>query len=210
MLDCLKKPQVAVKAVEPHAVPTEPILKEYSVDWARAHIKPEWATRVKRVADFIVNNKYRYEKVAKALNPSLPYYVVGLIHNMEASFNWNSVLHNGEKIIGTGKKTKLVPAGQGPFATWEEAAIDAMRGRVSRSPGWDIPNILRFLEGYNGFGYRNKRLGPVPAYDNLYSPYLWSGTTVYLGGRYVSDGVFDIKSWSQQVGCASVMKLIVP
>ena len=206
LFDCMKKQQAPVKAIEPHAIPSEPILIEYQVDWARAHVLPAWETRVKAVADKVYFFKPRHQAVASALHKEMPFWVVSLIHNMEAGFNWNACLHNGEKIIGTGAKTKLVPAGRGPFSTWEEAAIDALRGRVSKVPKWDIPNILRFFEGYNGWGYRNKRLGPVVEYDNLYSPYLWSGTSVYTGGKYVSDGVFSMKAQSAQVGCAAVMK----
>jgi lysozyme family protein len=113
---------------------------------------------------------------------------------------FKAVLHNGEKIVGTGKKTKLVPRAQGPFATWEEAAIDALGGKNALAKKkWDVGSALQFLEAYNGLGYR--------AHD-VSSPYLWSYTNQYTKGKYVADGVWSETAVSKQQGCAAIMKAL--
>ena len=73
----------------------------------------------------LLRNKVRYEKVGKPLG--IPWWWIAICHHRESSGNFAGVLHNGEHIIGTGRKTRLVPAGRGPFASWEEAAVDAHR-----------------------------------------------------------------------------------
>src|SRR5262249_52519607 len=111
------------------------------------------------------------------------------------------VLHNGEKIIGTSRKTRLVPAGRGPFATWEEAAIDALTMPphcLHRVVNWTLERILYEIEKYNGWGYLGK----------CNSPYLWSWTTEYSGGKYVADHVFSRTAIDQQAGCVAILKVL--
>jgi hypothetical protein len=111
----------------------------------------------------------------------------------ESSCNFAGVLHNGEHIIGTGRQTSLVPAGRGPFDTWEEAAIDALGEpphNMRLIKAWTSERVCYEAEKYNGFGYRGR--GP--------SPYVWSGTTVYSRGKYVADGVYDSQHRDAQLG----------
>ena len=136
----------------------------------------------------------QYLKVAQQLgarNSQNFAYVLGAIHWKEASCDFRGVLHNGEKIVGTAEKTKLVPAGRGPFATWEEAAIDAIRMNPKR---WekllmgseDVGAILYALERYNGTGY----ITGAGKAEN--SPYLWACSNINDDkGKYVADGKFD-------------------
>src|SRR5690606_17303164 len=103
----------------------------------------------------------RYLAVAKRIGAADPEnfaWILGVIHFKEASCNFAGVLHNGEKIVGTGRKTSIVPKGRGPFATWEDAAVDALVGESTRwkkliQGGNDIGDILYALERYNGTGY---------------------------------------------------------
>jgi lysozyme family protein len=53
------------------------------------------------------------------------------------------------------------------------------------------------MESFNGFGYRR---------HGLASPYLWSGTSLYLRGKYVSDGRFDPLALDGQLGCCAILK----
>ena len=50
---------------------------------------------------------------------------------------------------------------------------------------------MAFAERYNGLGYYNKK---------RVSPYVYSGTNVYTGGKYVSDGVYDSNTVDKQPG----------
>lgn len=154
----------------------------------------------------------RYLPVAKALGFSPDYvdifaYVLGTLHFKEASGSFAGVLHNGEKIIGTGKKTTLVPAGRGPFSSWEEAAIDAInlngkRWAKLRAGSTDIGEILYAMERFNGTGYISG------AGKNETTPYLWACSNVNDdAGKYVRDGVFDPSATTQKaVGAALILK----
>jgi hypothetical protein len=93
-----------------------------------------------------------------------------------------------------------VPAGRGPFISWEAAAIDALVNcapYAARNADWSIGPSLTKLEEYNGLGY---------AARGLPSPYLWSGTDQYKSGKYVRDGVYDPNAVDSQLGCAGLLK----
>lgn len=142
-------------------------------------------------------NRARYEAVSK--QTGVPWDVIGVIHYRESSGDFRGVLHNGQKIINTGKKTTLVPKGRGPFNTWEEAALDALNvcpPYAAKNKDWSIAGTLDILERYNGLGYRNK---------GLPSPYLWAGTDQYVKGKYVADGKYDPNHVDQQLGVAPIL-----
>ena len=149
------------------------------------------------VAKRLIANKAPYQ--AAEAKTGVPWFVIAVIHQREASGSFSAVLHNGEKIIGTGKKTTLVPKGRGPFQTWTEAAIDALKNcapYAAENKDWSVGGTLALLERYNGLGYANK---------GLPSPYIWSGTDQYVKGKYVSDGVFDPDAVDRQLGCAGLI-----
>ena len=163
--------------------------------WERA--KFTRSTEINKQADKIAANRDRYEAVSKATG--VPWDVIGVIHYRESSGDFAGVLHNGQKIIGTGKKTTLVPKGRGPFATWEGAAIDALvvcPPHAANNKDWSIAGTLDILERYNGLGYRNK---------GLPSPYLWAGTDQYEKGKYVADGKYDPNHVDKQLGVAPIL-----
>jgi lysozyme family protein len=163
--------------------------------WAKALFTR--STKINAAAAKIAANRSRFELVSKLTG--VPWDVIGVIHYRESSNDFRGVLHNGQKIIGTGKKTTLVPAGRGPFATWEEAAIDALANchpHLAKNKDWSIGTTLDKLEAYNGLGYRNK---------GLPSPFLWAGTDQYVKGKYVADGKFDPNHVDQQLGVAALL-----
>lgn len=155
----------------------------------------------------VLRGEARYRLVEE--KTGVPWWVIGAIHFKEASCNFAGVLHNGEKIIGTGRKTKLVPAGRGPFATWEEAAIDAItlngaRWAKLRAGSRDIGEILYAAERYNGSAYLSKTSDAGK--EN--SPYLWARSNINDGfGKYVRDHVFDPNATTQKTtGLAVILK----
>lgn len=169
---------------------------DYLRMFAAAKIDPNRAKEAAATADAIRAGKARYDIVSAATG--VPWWFIGLCHDRECSLSWKGTLHNGEMIIGTDRVTHLVPAGRGPFKTWEDGAIDAMRYEgFDKIPVWDETECLLRLEAYNGFGYRGHG---VP------SPYLWAGTNQTDGrGKYVRDGVFDSNAIDRQLGCVAVM-----
>lgn len=155
------------------------------------------STAINAQAEKILANRARYEAVSKATG--VPWDVIGVIHYRESSGDFKGVLHNGEKIIGTGRKTALVPKGRGPFNTWEEAAIDALVNappQAAKNKDWSVAGTLDILERYNGLGYRKK---------GLPSPYLWAGTDQYVKGKYVADGKYDPEHVDKQLGTAAIL-----
>lgn len=155
------------------------------------------STQINAQAVKIEANRTRYENVSK--QTGVPWDVIAVIHYRESSGSFAGVLHNGEKIIGTGKKTTLVPKGRGPFSSWEQAAVDALMNChpfAGKNKDWSIAGTLDLLERYNGLGYRNK---------GLPSPYLWAGTDQYVKGKYVADGKYDPNFVDQQLGVAALL-----
>jgi hypothetical protein len=115
----------------------------------------------------------------------------------ESSCNFAGVLHNGEHIIGTGRKTTLVPKGRGPFSSWSDAAIDAIKLHgLHKITDWSIERLLYEAERFNGWGYQPR--GP--------SPYVWSGTNWYKAGKYIADGVYSATHIDTQLGVAIIWK----
>lgn len=165
---------------------------EYETLLSTMEVRPEWKDAIDRKARGIYANKARYQVIED--ETGVPWQVVGIIHSLECNLNFNQALHNGDEIIGKGKKTYRVPRGRGPFATWEEAAIDAVRyDGLNKIEDWSDAMVCFALEKYNGFGYRTRRTGVL-------SPYLWSGTTHYTVGKFVSDGKYVKSAKSSQIG----------
>lgn len=156
---------------------------------------------VKRKTDLMLSNKDRYLAIAHTFpNPCLTWDIVCTIHEMECTQNFNKYLGNGQNLD---QVTTIVPAGRGPFATFEDGAIDALNLQLESHPFTDcsIGGKLYWLEGYNGYGYEN--------YHHINSPYLWSGSQWYIKGKYTSDGQFDPEAVSQQIGVALLLKSLL-
>lgn len=132
----------------------------------------------------------------------MPWQVVAVVHDLEASGDFGTHLHNGDSLQ---RRTVNVPKGRPrngtpPFA-WGESAIDALSMKITNGLRWDIPSALHWLEGYNGWGYR--------LYHNtVLSPYLWSMTNHYAMGKYIADGKWDSTAVSKQIGAVPLLKLL--
>lgn len=176
-----------------------PFDPEYTKNYNEAEIDPERLWEVEAVAKKVLANKDKYLVASKATG--VPWDVIACLHYRESSVNFKCVLHNGERILGTGKKTKLVPAGRGPFLTWESAAIDALMLKKYLFPKvWTIETELKFIEAFNGFGY--KKRGEL-------SPYVWAATTKHdETGKYVADGKYDPNAKEKQLGAVSILKFL--
>lgn len=169
---------------------------EYAALWAGASIRFEREPEVRAMARRVLSGKDRYETVSAATG--VPWFVIGIIHAMECSLSFEKHLHNGDPLA---KATVNVPKGRGPFASWEESAIDALRyDKLDKVFGWTVERVAYCLETFNGFGYL--RLG-------IHSPYLWSFTTAYTSGKYVRDGVWSSTAVSQQCGGMAILKMLV-
>lgn len=141
----------------------------------------------------LLANKARYAAVAA--KAGVPWPFVAVVHLRESGADFRKSLAQGDP---WDKRSTHVPAGRGPFNSWEEAAIDALVAcppYATRNGDWSIGGTLTMLERYNGLGYANK---------GRPSPYVWSGTDQYERGKYVADGKYDANVVDKQLGCAGV------
>ncbi|MBV9557428.1 MAG: hypothetical protein JO254_10140 [Pseudolabrys sp.] len=138
--------------------------------------------------------KARYRAVSG--RTGVPWPIIAVIHERECSQNWSGSLAQGDP---WNKVSTHVPAGRGPFASWEEAAVDALVNcppHAAHNKDWSIGSALTKLEEYNGLGY---------AARGRPSPYIWAGTDQYKSGKYVRDGVYDPNVVDSQLGCAGLL-----
>jgi lysozyme family protein len=170
--------------------------------WQNAKVHTNRQAEFDSVAKRLVAAKARYDEVA--LRTNVPWYVIAVIHEREAAQRWDRSIAQGDR---WDRKSVHVPAGRGPFKSWEDAAVDALTNcgpRAAHCKDWSAGGALSLLESYNGLGYAHKG---VP------SPYIWAGTNQYVSGKYVRDGVFDPHVVDVQLGCAGIlkaMKALVP
>ena len=158
--------------------------------WADAKLTCNFAS----VAKSLVVAKPRYQTVESKTD--VPWFVIAVIHQRESDQNWFASVAQGDP---WNRVSVHVPAGRGPFKSWEDAAIDALANcapYIARNKDWSIGGTLTQLEEYNGLGYASRG---VP------SPYLWSGTDQYRSGKYVRDGVYDPSAIDSQLGCAGLL-----
>lgn len=138
--------------------------------------------------------KARYQAIEK--RTGVPWFIVAVIHERECSQDWNGSLAQGDP---WNRVSVHVPAGRGPFSSWEECAVDALANcapYAARNKDWSVGAALTKLEEYNGLGY---------AARGRPSPYIWSGTDQYTSGKYVRDGVYDPNAVDSQLGCAGLL-----
>lgn len=178
-----------------------PFRKNWGLDLWKT-MKPRNVDQIDRAAALLVTNKARYKPVEAATG--VPYPFIAAVHWRESAADFRGVLHNGQRIIGTGQRTTLVPKGRGPFFSWEEAAVDALRhmdlDKINDPDDddieWTLAQILYQLERYNGFGYVGR----------VNSPYVWSFTQHHTKGKYVRDGVYDANAVDKQIGVAILLQ----
>lgn len=193
------KPPAVVIPIRPVISSDEGTLGWYAKCWDMLELDKGTELRVKAAAAKVMSGQHRYATMEATLG--IPWYWIGATFCLECYCDFKCVMHNGEAIVGTGKKTKLVPAGRGPFTTWEESCVDALKN-YRGIKGWSIEECLMRAEKYNGWGY------VTGAGREDTSPYLWACTNINDGrGKYSSDGKYDSNADSNgQVGFAAILK----
>ena len=181
---------------------TDALRAEYQNLFDTCQINIDKQNEVTSLAASLVQHRSRYEAVGTPL--SIPWFFIGVIHNMESSQRFDRHLHNGDPLTA---RTVHVPAGRpaqgNPPFTWEASATDALRLEgLDRVTDWRLPALLYQIEKYNGFGYRLR-------HPDVLSPYLWSGSQHYTRGKFVADGTFDPDAVSKQSGAAVILRRMV-
>jgi lysozyme family protein len=180
---------------------TAAVRNDYRRLFHSAKVRTERQAVVHEIVHSLVANKDRYKKAGDPVG--VPWWIVAVIHELEASRNFHRHLHNGDPLT---HKTVHVPKGRppgNPPFKWEKSAADALTfDGLAHATDWSISHALFRLEKFNGFGYRKKEI-------NINSPYLWSFSQHYRKGKFASDGVFDPELVSQQCGAAVLLRVMV-
>jgi lysozyme family protein len=181
---------------------TDALRAEYQNLFDTCEVNSDRQNEVAGLAASVSQHRSRYEAVGTPL--AIPWFFIGVIHNMESSQRFDRHLHNGDPLTA---RTVHVPAGRpksgDPPFTWESSATDALTLEgLDKVTDWRLPALLYQIEKYNGFGYRTR-------HANVLSPYLWSGSQHYTSGKFIADGTFDPDAISKQSGAAVILKYMV-
>lgn len=168
---------------------------EYARQWDAMKINRSREDEFDRLANKAMIYKSRYEAIAQ--RTGVPWYMIAVLHRRESNADFRTYLGNGEPL---NRVTRLVPRGRGPFSSFEDGAVDALRiDGLSSVKDWRLEKILYYTELFNGTGYNNR---------GLPSPYVWGGTNIQRRGKYVADGKFDPRAMDVQPGTAPLLAAI--
>lgn len=171
----------------------------YSSAFWSATVRPDWLQSIDASVTRIVAAKPRLEALARAVHS--PWYVIGVFW-MEETGGRLDAHFNGDPLTGrtihfpTGRPLQWPPPnGEDP---WVYSAVDQITFyKLNNLDNASLGEILNALERANGLGYQRR---------GLFSPYLWSGTSLYEKGKYLSDHVYDPNVVSAQVGVAAMLR----
>lgn len=173
----------------------------YKRMYETVEILPERLDQVIREAKRILTGKEAYMTVQA--RTGVPWVFPACIHELEADCNFRLQILNGEP---WDRKTRLVPKGLGPWASWADAAITALQQKRKDDPtwkpldelsDWTVQQCLLQWERWNGGGYRKR---------DKHSPYLWAGSKHGAdSGYYTSDGKYSATAQSKQIGCGVLL-----
>jgi len=157
---------------------------------------PRWRAQIDLWARRIIARRADYKALEASLG--IPWEWIGAIHMRESGCRFDRHMHNGDSLQA---RTWQVPAGRPrtgrPPFTFVESALDAFRMKgLQNIKDWSPERQLYEAERYNGWGY---------AWRGMVSPYLWSGTTLYIRGKYIADGVLSASAVDQQLGVVPVI-----
>lgn len=171
-----------------------------SARWSKAKLtrRPEYVSGGYAPVPRILAARNRYELIQA--QTGVNWVFVASAHYREANLNFACQLAQGDPLS---QKSHNVPAGRGPFPTFEAGAYDALvrcQPYAARNKDWSMPFLLTIEEAYNGLGY---------AYRGLPSPYVWSGTDQYQRGKFIRDRVFDPGTVDKQLGVAGLVMCLL-
>jgi lysozyme family protein len=170
---------------------------EYTKRWGSFLITKD-PDLITKVAERLARSADRYKTVQNATG--VPWEWIAVVHEREASQAWSLSLAQGDP---WNHVSTHVPAGLGPYNSWEEAAIDALelpQHALDKVTDWSPEMMLYSAEKWNGWG---------PRYKGYVTGYLWSYTDQYIGGKFVADHVWDKSVYDKQIGVAPILKKLL-
>lgn len=176
--------------------------KDYEILWKTMIVSQN--KKLEIIVDRIISQKGQYESVEMA--SGVPWYMVACIHYMESSLDFKRQIYNGQR---WNRETTLIPKGKGPWDSWHDSSVDAMKelnADMIKIFGnlflWDAATICYAFEKHNGWGYRKY-------HRHVKSPYLWSYSNHYTKGKYVADGKWSNDTISKQLGTMVIIKRLL-
>jgi len=171
----------------------------YNNLWNKATLQSDDLQRLASTSKTIIKNRARYEEAGKRIDHPELWTLIAALHWRESSGNFKTQLAQGDPL---NRVSTHVPAGMGPYATWEDGAEAALRLKGWQNiDEWPISRQLYEAERYNGFGYFSRGVN---------SPYIWAATSLQQRGKYVADGVWGSTAWDSQLGVAAILKDLLP
>jgi lysozyme family protein len=176
--------------------------------WKIAKILPSRQAEVTAVAKRLcaAEAKTRYQAISAATG--VPWFIIAVIHEREASQNFNCQLGQGDPLD---QISRHVPRGMGPYLNhpndppgqdaFYRCAVDVLKNSApfaARWTDWTAGGSLTLLILYNGTGYY--------FYHHEASPYDWGATDQEQRGKYIGDGKYSALAWDTQIGCAAMLK----
>jgi len=189
----------AARALSATWVDFPDVRAEYAALWSDMVIREDKFADVDWTVQRIISDKEAYLNVERITG--VPWFVVAVIHSLEASGDFSCHLHNGDPLTD---RTVNVPEGRPPDGeppfSWEDSAADALAyDELTSVTDWSVQHVAYRLEAFNGWGYRT-------AHANVKSPYLWSFSNHYEQGKYVADGRWDENAVSAQCGAMVLLR----
>jgi lysozyme family protein len=168
--------------------------------WNTARLESKEFIRLERCYTLFKRNEPIY-RALEAMNANgVPASVIFALHYRESDNSFTSHLHEGSSLL---HRTRYVPKGRIPGIeppyTFLVSARDALYDYEHlETRDWRrLAPALQAIESYNGLGYQKR---------GVVSPYLWSGTSVYTGGKYVADGRFSPTARDAQLGVVAILR----
>lgn len=167
--------------------------------WDAAKVNRAKVAEIDGIIDRIMANKGRYDEVDRKVG--VPWYAISSIHNMEADGSFRCSLYEGSPLTVRSRfEPKGRPTWGSPPFRWEDVAVDALKYDKLDKVAWaKLNDTLYAIEVYNGTGV-------LKYHPDVPTPYLWSGTSIYIRGKYVADGKWSSTAISGQVGVAAIFK----
>lgn len=179
-----------------HASPAEE-----AVLWKDAKTNPKDSVLLDKLVGRYLRTKKVYDEI-QAMRPNgVPSRIAFCLLYRECDNDMSCSPAQGDPLT---HKSRHVPKGRipgvSPAYTFLQAAEDAYYSKdldYLQAKDWStIGSTLWVCEGFNGTGYWKR---------GLVSPYIWSGTSNYLRGKYTGDNRYNPKAVDQQMGVAALL-----
>ena len=177
--------------------PFQALQSDYQTALARMQITRLAAVQAtaNRLVGFI--DAGRYDAGCKATGVKIPWAAASFEREASSNFNLNPA--QGWSLNSV---SKWIPH-NGPFKDWTTAQVAAYDidglDKVGAA-NWTWARDCYEGEAFNGFG---------PRLHGRSTGYLWAGTSIYVGGKYVSDGVWNPNAIDEQLGIIPMIYEIV-